>query len=172
MSIPVAHSILDIGQRWVDSQFLIFPIPSWQIHGLWVIQPNCCCEYLSRCTEIWRIVLHIHLITLRQYWWWFFSSMCLLCLCIPCHMIQRKHFLVKSGLGFPNNIVLEPSLFLMLSFYGNSFIDWIMNSVNPPFRELCLSLVRHRFCGAARSLLDGLYGPLNDGNLPSFCTYV
>ena len=40
------------------------------------------------------------------------------------------------------------------------------------FNELHVSLVGHRLCGTARSLLDGLHGPLCDGNVPSFCTYV
>ena len=41
-----------------------------------------------------------------------------------------------------------------------------------PCHELHVSLVGHTVCGTDHSLLDGLYGPLGDGNVSYFCTYV
>ena len=80
--------------------------------------------------------------------------------------------MLKSGLGLPNNIVLETSLLLILPFCGNECLEWFMNLKKRYFHELCVSLVGHIVCGAARSLLDGLYGPLDDVNVLSFWTDV
>ena len=41
-----------------------------------------------------------------------------------------------------------------------------------PCHEIFVSIVWSVVCGAARSLIDGLYGPLNDGNMSSFCKYI
>ena len=87
----VPTQTLDIGQRWVVFQFLIVPLPSWQLHRLWLISPNNCCEYISCYTSTWICVLHLHYIPLRQYWGLFLSSMCLFSLCIPWRRIQIKY---------------------------------------------------------------------------------
>ena len=89
----VPTQTINIGQRWVVSQFFLVPLPSLQLQILWVIIPNHCCEYISRCTATWISVLHIYSIPLRKYWGCFFSSMCFLCLCMTWHRIQRKIYL-------------------------------------------------------------------------------
>ena len=37
-------------------------------------------------------------------------------------------FTLKSGLGFPNNILLDPILLMMPPFCGNEYLEWIMHS--------------------------------------------
>ena len=38
--------------------------------------------------------------------------------------------MLKSGLGLTNNIVLEPSILMILPFYINGFLEWIMHSTS------------------------------------------
>ena len=43
---------------------------------------------------------------------------------------KKVLFMLKSGLGSPNYILLDPSLLLMPPLCGNKFLDLIMNSTD------------------------------------------
>ena len=62
----VPTQTLDMVQRWDIFQFLLVYLPPWKLNCLWLIIPNHRCESLYRCTETRIIVLHLHMITLRQ----------------------------------------------------------------------------------------------------------
>ena len=46
-------------------------------------------------------------------------------------------FVLKLGFGFHNSILFAPSLFLILPFCGNEFLQWIMHSTG----DIVMSLV-------------------------------
>ena len=50
--------------------------------------------------------------------------------------------MLKSVLGFPDNIVLDPNLFLMMPFCVNYFLEWIIHSTS----DLVMSFVYILYC--------------------------
>ena len=43
---------------------------------------------------------------------------------------NKNNFMLKSGLVFPKNIMFVPILLLILPFYGNGFLKWIVHSTS------------------------------------------